>query len=53
MTRADIIAAMRAIEQRLNNGTEVWRVIIDAKGNELQRIYRGSFNAHQHQEETK
>jgi hypothetical protein len=40
MTRDDIITALRAIERRLNNRIVVVRILIDARGHVLRRIYK-------------
>ena len=44
MTHAEIIAALSAITQTLDERVHIWRVIVDEHGVETgQRIYRGSF----------
>ena len=42
MTRKEIIAALHAIEQRIDRVVIV-RIVIDEKGHELGRLSRGSF----------
>jgi hypothetical protein len=45
MTRAEIIAALQAIERQLAGRVELWRVIIDEHGVPTgQRFYSGSFS---------
>lgn len=43
MTLAAIIASLRKIERAQQDRIEVWRVVVDEKGNEIGRLYRGSF----------
>lgn len=45
LTREEFAHALSAIEQTLDDRVAVWRIIIDEHGNEIGRIYRGSFNA--------
>lgn len=43
MTREEIARTLAGIEQTLDDRVHVWRIIIDEHGNEVDRIYRGSF----------
>jgi hypothetical protein len=43
MTRTDILTELRRLEQHFDDRVEIWRVIINADGTEVGRIYRGSF----------
>lgn len=42
MTRAEIIAALRALERDRDERIEVWRVVFEADGTPAEQIYRGA-----------
>ena len=43
MTRDEIALELGRLAQVLDHRVEIWRTVIDEHGNELRRIYRGSF----------
>ena len=45
MNLEDLVHALAAIERALHARVEVWRIVIDETGKEIDRLYRGSFNA--------
>jgi hypothetical protein len=44
-THTSLIAALATIEHKLATRVQVWRVVINASGRIVKRIYRGSFTA--------
>jgi hypothetical protein len=45
VTREELATSLAAIEQAFDQKVELWRIVYDEKGNEVDRIYRGSFIA--------
>ena len=45
MTRADMIAALRALDARLDHRVTIVRVVVDAEGKVIGHIPRGAFRA--------
>lgn len=43
MTLAELARELAAIEHLLDHRVEIWRVILDADGHVVRRLYRGSF----------
>ncbi len=43
MTRGELLADLAALERHLDGRVELRRVVIDASGNVIKRIRRGSF----------
>ena len=43
MTHDELIAAMHDLERLREETVELWRIVIDEKGDEVGRLYRGSF----------
>jgi hypothetical protein len=47
MTLAEIRSAIAAVEQRFNERTEMWRIVVASNGAIVRRVYVGSFiNVH-------
>jgi len=45
VTRNQLTSALAALETRLENRVELWRVIVNADGTVVRRVYRCSFQA--------